>query len=50
MIELRHGRKIVCGEVAELAEGGTLLRCCMEQSVPWVRIPSSPNLKEFQKN
>ena len=34
------------GDVAELAEGGTLLRCYMEQSVSRVRIPASPNFKK----
>ncbi len=32
------------GDVAESAEGGTLLRCYMGQPVSWVRIPPSPNL------
>ena len=33
------------GDVAESAEGGTLLRCYMGQPVSWVRIPPSPNKK-----
>ncbi len=33
------------GDVAESAEGGTLLRCYMGQPVSWVRIPPSPILK-----
>ena len=33
------------GDVAESAEGGTLLRCYMGQPVSWVRIPPSPNFK-----
>ena len=33
------------GNVAESAEGGTLLRCYVEQSASWVRIPPFPNLK-----
>ena len=36
------------GDVAESAEGGTLLRCYMGQPVSWVRIPPSPNLNPPQ--
>lgn len=36
------------GNVAESAEGGTLLRCYVEQSASWVRIPPFPNFKGFQ--
>ena len=32
--------------MAESAEGGTLLRCYMEQSVSRVRIPASPSFKQ----
>ena len=47
-IEAKENGYYKNGEVAESAEGGTLLRCYVGQPASWVRIPVSPNFKGFR--